>query len=320
MRPSARPMTSSVTRAWIPAWGFRGGPGAEGSAASPRPSATSSATSSVARPAVVGAAAASRSIAARTCHTGWRSRSRKPRSARTRRSGSRAGTAAKPATAAAPKRAPQPRPVRNATARVRCTCVKASFRSSRLPAVPRRGQDHSRAVHHLQRAGKVKKQKTLEVKIPAGISEGMRIRSARQRRAGQQRRPAGRSLHRDPGQAARAVRTRRRRSALHRAGGPDHGRSRRLNRGADAGRKGRDRTAREHAARQDLPAQGKGIKGLRSSYPGDPVLPRRRDHADQAHRRTEKLLRELDESIKRGGARHSPDEKGWADRVKDLFK
>ena len=45
--------------------------------------------------------------------------------------------------------------------------------------------------------------KTLEVKIPAGINEGMRIRSCRQRRAGHQRRPAGRSLHRDPHQAAR---------------------------------------------------------------------------------------------------------------------
>jgi molecular chaperone DnaJ len=33
-----------------------------------------------------------------------------------------------------------------------------------------------------------------------------------------------------------------------------------------------------------------------------------------------KLLRELDESLKKGGARHSPDEKSWADRVKDLFK
>ena len=33
-----------------------------------------------------------------------------------------------------------------------------------------------------------------------------------------------------------------------------------------------------------------------------------------------KLLRELDESLKKGGSRHSPDEKSWTDRVKDLFK
>jgi molecular chaperone DnaJ len=33
-----------------------------------------------------------------------------------------------------------------------------------------------------------------------------------------------------------------------------------------------------------------------------------------------KLLRELDESLKKGGARHSPDEKSWTDKVRDLFK
>jgi molecular chaperone DnaJ len=33
-----------------------------------------------------------------------------------------------------------------------------------------------------------------------------------------------------------------------------------------------------------------------------------------------KLLRELDESLRKGGSRHSPDDKSWADRVKDMFK
>ena len=33
-----------------------------------------------------------------------------------------------------------------------------------------------------------------------------------------------------------------------------------------------------------------------------------------------KLLKELDESLRKGGERHSPNEKSWADRVKDLFK
>ena len=33
-----------------------------------------------------------------------------------------------------------------------------------------------------------------------------------------------------------------------------------------------------------------------------------------------KLLRELDDSFKRGGDRHSPNAKSWTDRVKDLFK
>jgi len=33
-----------------------------------------------------------------------------------------------------------------------------------------------------------------------------------------------------------------------------------------------------------------------------------------------KLLMELDVSLRKGGERHSPNEKSWADRVKDLFK
>jgi molecular chaperone DnaJ len=33
-----------------------------------------------------------------------------------------------------------------------------------------------------------------------------------------------------------------------------------------------------------------------------------------------KLLKELDESLRKAGDRHSPNAKGWADRVKDLFK
>jgi molecular chaperone DnaJ len=33
-----------------------------------------------------------------------------------------------------------------------------------------------------------------------------------------------------------------------------------------------------------------------------------------------KLLKELDDSLTKGGDRHSPDAKSWTDRVKDLFK
>ncbi len=33
-----------------------------------------------------------------------------------------------------------------------------------------------------------------------------------------------------------------------------------------------------------------------------------------------KLLRELDESFRSAGDKHSPNAKSWTDRVKDLFK
>ena len=33
-----------------------------------------------------------------------------------------------------------------------------------------------------------------------------------------------------------------------------------------------------------------------------------------------KLLKELDESLKKGGEKHSPNAKSWTDRVKDIFK
>jgi len=33
-----------------------------------------------------------------------------------------------------------------------------------------------------------------------------------------------------------------------------------------------------------------------------------------------KLLKELDESFRKSGDRHSPNAKSWTDRVKDLFK
>ena len=66
--------------------------------------------------------------------------------------------------------------------------------------------------------------------------------------------------------------------------------------------------------------KGKGIKGLRSSYPGDLYCHVAVSTPIKLTDPQKKLLRELDESIKKGGARHSPDEKTWADRVKGLFK
>jgi molecular chaperone DnaJ len=66
--------------------------------------------------------------------------------------------------------------------------------------------------------------------------------------------------------------------------------------------------------------RGKGIKGIRSSYPGDLYAHIAVETPVKITEHQRKLLRDLDESFRKGGERHSPNEKSWAERVKDLFK
>ncbi len=66
--------------------------------------------------------------------------------------------------------------------------------------------------------------------------------------------------------------------------------------------------------------RGKGIKGVRSSYPGDLYCHVSVETPVKLTEHQRKLLKELDESLKKAGDRHSPNAKTWSDRVKDLFK
>jgi len=66
--------------------------------------------------------------------------------------------------------------------------------------------------------------------------------------------------------------------------------------------------------------RGKGIKGIRSSYPGDLYCHITLETPVKLTEHQRKLLKELDESLKKGGDKHSPNSKSWTDRVKDLFK
>ena len=66
--------------------------------------------------------------------------------------------------------------------------------------------------------------------------------------------------------------------------------------------------------------RGKGIKGVRSSYPGDLYCHVSVETPIKLTEHQSKLLKELDESLKKAGDRHSPNAKTWSDRVKDLFK
>ena len=168
--------------------------------------------------------------------------------------------------------------------------------------------------------GKIKRQKTLEVKIPAGINEGMRIRSAGNGEPGTNGGPAGdlyieirvkahEIFERDGddlhctvpvGLTTAAlggsieVPTLGSKAEIELPEGTQHGKTFRL--------------------------RGKGIKGLRSSYPGDLYCHVTVETPVKITEHQRKLLRELDESFRKSGDRHSPNAKSWTDRVKDLFK
>ena len=169
-------------------------------------------------------------------------------------------------------------------------------------------------------AGRIKKQKTLEVKIPAGINEGMRIRSAGNGEPGTNGGPPGDlyieirvkphdiferdgdDLHCTVPVALTTaalggtieVPTLGSKAEIELPEGTQHGKTFRL--------------------------RGKGIKGLRSSYPGDLYCHVAVETPVKITEHQRKLLKELDESFRKGGERHSPTSKSWADRVKDLFK
>jgi molecular chaperone DnaJ len=169
-------------------------------------------------------------------------------------------------------------------------------------------------------AGKIKKQKTLEVKIPAGINEGMRIRSAGNGEPGTNGGPSGdlyieirvkpHDIFERDGDDLHCtvpvglttvtlggtieVPTLGGNAEIELPEGTQHGKTFRL--------------------------RGKGIKGIRSSYPGDLYAHVAVETPVKLTEHQRKLLKELDESFRKGGDRHSPNEKSWADRVKDLFK
>jgi molecular chaperone DnaJ len=169
-------------------------------------------------------------------------------------------------------------------------------------------------------AGKLKKQKTLEVKIPAGIAEGMRIRSAGNGEPGTNGGPAGdlyieirvrahEIFERDGDDlhctvpvglttaalgGTIAVPTLGSQAEIELPEGTQHGKTFRL--------------------------RGKGIKGLRSSYPGDLYCHVLVETPVKLTEHQRKLLKELDESFRKSGDRHSPNAKSWTDKVKDLFK
>jgi molecular chaperone DnaJ len=168
--------------------------------------------------------------------------------------------------------------------------------------------------------GRIKKQKTLEVKIPAGINEGMRIRSAGNGEPGMNGGPPG-DLY---------IEIRVKEHPIFERDGDDLHCTVPVSMTTAALGGGIEVPTLGGKAEIDLPEgtqhgktfrlRGKGIKGVRSSYPGDLYCHVAVETPIKLTEHQRKLLKELDESFRKGGERHSPNAKSWTDRVKDLFK
>ena len=167
--------------------------------------------------------------------------------------------------------------------------------------------------------GKIKNNKTLEVKIPAGIDDGMRIRSTGNGEPGTNGGP--------PGDLYIEIRIQKH-DTFERDGDDLHCVVPVSMTTAALGGEIEVPTLKGSAA-IDIPdgtqsgkqfrLRGKGIKGVRSSYPGDLYCHVRVETPVKLTEHQRKLLKELDESLKKGGDKHSPSDKGWFDKAKEFF-
>jgi len=169
-------------------------------------------------------------------------------------------------------------------------------------------------------AGRIKRNKTLEVKIPAGIDDGMRIRSSGNGEPGMNGGPPGDlyvEIHikqhavfqRDGDDLHCEIPISFARAAL---GGEvevptlSGKASFSLPEGTQSGKTFRLR--------------GKGIKGVRSGYPGDLFCHVVVETPVKLTEKQKELLRELERLTTEGGSKHNPQSKSWMDKVKGFFE
>ncbi|MDY0056807.1 MAG: molecular chaperone DnaJ [Methyloversatilis sp.] len=168
-------------------------------------------------------------------------------------------------------------------------------------------------------AGRVKGSKTLQVKIPAGIDEGDRIRLAGEGERGQGGGPAGDlyvQIHIKP------------HTVFQREGDDLHCEMPIGFATAALGGEIEIPTL-DGAAKIKIPAEtqsgkvfrlrGKGIKGVRSSYPGDLMCHVVVETPVNLTARQRELLKEFDDINRSDEASHSPRAKSWMDKMKDFF-
>ncbi len=167
--------------------------------------------------------------------------------------------------------------------------------------------------------GKVKTNKTLEVKIPAGIDEGMRIRSSGNGEPGVNGGPSGDlyvEIHIKP------------HNVFQRDGDDLHCEMPISFATAALGGEIEIPTLSGRAAitipegtqsGKTFRLRSKGIKGVRSAYPGDLYCHIIIETPVRLTEHQKKLLKEFDKSTREGGDKHSPQSKGWFDKVKEYF-
>ena len=167
--------------------------------------------------------------------------------------------------------------------------------------------------------GRKKTNKTLEVKIPAGIDDGMRVRLTGKGEPGVNGGP--------PGDLYVEVHLKEH-SVFQRDGDDLHCEMPVSFAVAALGGAIEVPTLGGKAA-FDIPEgtqtgktfrlRGKGIKGVRSSYPGDLFCHIVVETPVRLSDRQKELLREFEASCEAEGDKHSPRAKSWMDKVKDFF-
>jgi molecular chaperone DnaJ len=167
--------------------------------------------------------------------------------------------------------------------------------------------------------GKHKEQKTLEIKIPAGIDDGMRVRSVGNGEPGINGGPSG-DLYVEVRVQPHKV--------FERDGSDLHVQ---MPISFATATIGGDIEVPTLAGRVEFPIpegtqtgktfrlRNKGIKGLRSALVGDLFVHVLVETPVKLTDEQKKLLQKFDDSLKSGGDKHSPQQKGWFDGVKSFF-
>jgi molecular chaperone DnaJ len=168
-------------------------------------------------------------------------------------------------------------------------------------------------------AGRLKKHKTLAVKIPAGVDEGDRIRLSGEGEAGVNGGPPGDLyvvMHLKP------------HGVFQRDGDDLHCEMPVSFTLAALGGEieiptldgqAKVKVPPETQSGQVFRLRGKGIKGVRSSYPGDLLCAVVVETPVRLTERQKELLRELEEATRKDAQRHSPRAKSFMDKVREFF-